>query len=416
MHRGMTENWLGMHKRDLLATIAALIALYIVITLVQARLIDGLSQATQRLLDAGITDYVFDDEHGRPLDDQSLSYFIEQVNGKLAVPHQTHWLSPWRHEGSQVVSIDHVTPAVTGMDTARGISHVISIVRGGRERSVQIISRLSLRWSAVGIWSACFLALSFLVVRLVPTPLNQHQIQWLAYLRRQRDWPSDRALTFIRQHFKPNVGQALDLDRTDRLVSQCGLEVEESLKVLSDGRIAELTPKRFEWFMLGLRLYKGDPVEALRVAMSDNVMVIDPRNKSLSIHGLDVEMDHASLAVLAWYAMRRLKGDGWINNPPANLGRKTQLSGEDLENKNELMDLFERIYDVHGRSVDSIEKGVAAKFLNNHRSKITKALKAALQDNDQLMRQFCFEEQPIKGIDRRRFRLITEPESLQLHL
>lgn len=403
----------GNLSRSILAAGISLLAVIVIAMMARSSVIDGLTRATHQLLDGGITDFVFDDERGRPLDDQSIRYFMEQVNTQLAIPRPTFWLSPWEHRGSVLKSIGDVSAGDAQSD--EGVVHATSIFRGGRDRPVQIVSYLSPRWSALVIWAGFFLTLSLLVVRLIPAPLSQCQTGWLAYLRRIHGWPSSQAFAFIREHLSDQNCQAATLDRVDRLVSGAGLEVAESVRLLADPTVGGLSPTQFDWFALGVTQSGGDPAVGLRVALADNVIEIAPRRKQLSVHGLDVEIDHASLTVLAWYAQRRKRSDGWINSPPANLTQKSQLVGEDKTNAEELLALFEAA-DVHGRSIDSIEKGVTAKFLSSHRSKIRAAIKAALRGNEQLLESFDFEEQPIAGTDRRRYRLRVSPNQLLIDL
>jgi hypothetical protein len=156
--------------------------------------------------------------------------------------------------------------------------------------------------------------------------------------------------------------------------------------------------------LLGLR---GDPdrvAGALELASATDSVEINLHEMKLNIRGLHVPISGTPLFYYAWYAMSRVRGDGWITNPASN--RPDLVLGQ------ELVDLMSR-FDGHARAINDLERGgLKAKTLDQNRSKIKDEIVAAL--GEELARTYLFEASKHPDGIHMRYRLQVDSHQIRI--
>jgi hypothetical protein len=177
-----------------------------------------------------------------------------------------------------------------------------------------------------------------------------------------------------------------------------------AMRVASDARVAELSPRQIDWLVWGLKNRRGDLDDGLAVARAPDLVEIDLRRGSLRIHGVDIPVNKTPLFYYAWYAHHRLRGDGWLTNPQSNKPDKS--AGQELAH------LMWSCAGHAKAAAGAEEIGLKAKTLDQNRSKIKQEIVALLGES--LSAAYLFDERKDPRTGRMSYRLRVPPAEVRI--
>lgn len=315
--------------------------------------------------------------NNRTNDRKALLRIGQQVNVAIQDLVINRWYSAHRMCAVHLRSIDEV---IIDEKPVRRIL-TFGLLRNQLEREIAMgVSCSPNWWVAAGI--AGFLGLFFVAISFcLRPPLSKVHRQWINYLL-ERGYSGADAFAIIRFYNTAQLSlgpaQLLCLERVHDPQKQ---NFSQVLAMVADPRVAALDVAQVDWFLLGLHGDPGNLATALELACADDSLVIDLAEMKLSVRGLAVPTSGTPLFYYAWYAMRRVSGDGWITNPASN--RPDPALGR------ELIDLMSR-FDGHAKAINDLERtGLRARTLDQNRSKIKDDLVAVL--GQKLAQAFHFE-------------------------
>ncbi len=342
----------------------------------------------------------FGDTQNRTNDQKALQRIGQQINVAMQNLVVNRWYSTHK---SCVVRLRRVDQVMIDDNPAHRII-TFGLLRNQLEREVEIsVSCSPNGWVAVGI-GGC-LGLLFIAINLFfPPPLSKVHRQWINYLL-ARGYSGAEAFDIIRQYDTPRLALSpAQLACIEQLHDQRKHNFSAVLEMVADPRVTALDAAQIEWFILGLRNDPGNVSGALDLAAAEDSLVIDLTELKLSVHGLPVPMSGTPLFYFAWYAMRRLSGDGWITNPASN--RPDLVLGQ------ELVELMSR-FDGHAKAINDLERtGLRAKTLDQNRSKIKDDIVGVL--GQKLAQAYLFEASKHQNGIQMRYRLQVEALNIRI--
>jgi len=311
----------------------------------------------------------FGNAEGRVNDDRAIRGVGGQINRAIAGLVGDRWFSPWRECTVRVLGIDGVV-----VDDAPADWRILfTFPRNEIDREAVIGVSCARNWPVAAGVAALLGALFGLIYLVVPAPPSAAQRRWADYLV-ERGYGAGEALGLLRRYgtgaLTLNPAQSACVERLHDLEAQ---NFPAVLGVATDPRVAALSSAQVEWLVLALRHRPGDLAGAVELARAEDTMVIDLPAGTLAVRGLDVPMSRTPLFYLAWYAMKRAGGDGWVTNPASNR--------PDREVGAEIAVLMTR-YDGHARAINDLEQaGLKARTLDQNRSKIKDEIVAVLGED-----------------------------------
>lgn len=339
-------------------------------------------------------------------DEAALVRLARRINESLGGLVRSRWYAPLAHCEVGITGIDDldVTP-LPGGDTIH-----LSLPRNQVERAVDIGVSCSRNWRPVILLCLVLGGGFFLLQRTLPRPLCGARRYWVNYLL-GRGYSEAQAMDIVSGiddgalSLTPPQRECLEL-----LHDPSGHNFTAALAVASDPRVAALAPQQLEWLLLGLRggpeREEGDLDSALALANAPDEVVVDLTRATLTVRGLEIPVGTTPLFYYAWYASRRLEGEGWVRNPASNR--------PDVEAGRELAALMSA-HGGHARAINDLEQaGLKARTLDQNRSKLKDEMVAVLGES--LATHYLFEgEMDAGGLhmkyrirpDRGRLRLIS---------
>lgn len=319
----------------------------------------------------------FSSDENRVNDNRALARVGEQVNRALQNVVRERWYAPRDECAVQLQQIDGVQLAA---EPAASLLP-LTLPRNGVDRKVMVgvscTANLPILFGASALLGALFLAIC---LRL-PAPLSATHRRLLNDLLGQ-DYSPDEAFeivsTYSEVDLQLNESQASLVEGLHQPASR---NMAQVLQLVTDAGVASLTPDQARWFALGYRLCAADKDAALAFARHPDGVEIDLPGRELRVRGRAVPTSATPLFYYAWYALRRVQGDGWVTNPPSN--RPDRGAGAELAQ-------FMARYDGHAKAVRDLEQsGLKARTLDQNRSKIKDELVAVL--GEELAAGYLFE-------------------------
>jgi hypothetical protein len=323
-----------------------------------------------------------------------------RVNAALEGVIRSRWYAPRSECAVQVTRVDGLALAGEG----RGQSIELTLPRNGIDRVIGVVVDCNVNWPLIA-GAAMLLALVFIAIACaVPTPLGPDHRRWINQLL-ARGCSGDEAFAAV-SRFPRGALALTDAQQAcfDALVDG-GMAPARALESAAHSRVAHLPLDAVPWLLLGLdRL--GDMGAAAALATAPDCVEIDLPERTLRIRGLAIRPGLTPLFYYAWYAGRRLQGDGWVVNPPSNR--------PDVEQGRALAAMMER-YDGHARAIGDLERnGLKARTLDQNRSKLKDELAATLGEN--LAARYLFESRRDPDGVQMSYRLVPRADQLRLSL
>jgi hypothetical protein len=341
----------------------------------------SIEYAVQELVRAhlllSVDESLFSDTKSRSDDQQVLQRIGQQINAAIQDLVVNRWYSAQRECVVRLRSIDRVT---IDEHPVHRIT-TFGLLRNQLERQVEFGVSCTPNWSvAIGI-AACLGLLFFGIGFFLRPPLSKVHRQWINYLL-QRGYSATDAFDIIHPHDAPHLTLGpVQLACLEQLHDRQKHNFSRVLEMVVDQRVAALDIAQVDWFLLGLQGDPGNLNRALALAGAEDSLRFDLARMTVSVRGLSVPMSGTPLFYYAWYAMRRISGDGWITNPASN--RPDPVLG------GELVDLMSR-FDGHAKAINELERtGLRARTLDQNRSKIKDDLVAVL--GQKLAQAYFFE-------------------------
>lgn len=331
---------------------------------------------------------------------EALQRIGQQINRVLEGLVVNRWYSPRNECVVRLRQIDGV--AIHDQPMEKNIA--FNLPRNQIEREIVVGLSCSPNWLAVfaagGFLGMLFLGINF----FVPPPLSSAQRQWSNYLL-ERGYSAAEAFEILCR-FEPSrlALSPAQLACIERLHDGKKRNFADVLDLATDARVAALGADQIDWLILGLQRDPHNLTAALDLVAAEDVVVIDLKAMTLSIRGLQVPMSGTPLFYYAWYAMSRLRGDGWITNPASNR--------PDTVLARELIDLMSG-FDGHAKAIRDLERtGLRAKTLDQNRSKIKDDMVSAL--GKKLAAAYLFDASKHQNGIHMRYRLHVDAH--QIHL
>ncbi|MEZ5504137.1 MAG: hypothetical protein R3E50_16315 [Halioglobus sp.] len=368
--------------------------------------------SSQKMLDNAIREHLrahllltldesqFGNASSRENDQKALQRIGGAINAALQNLVVTHWFAAQKECAVRLLRIDDVA-----IDNGP-FGHTVSLKLPRNQMQREIVVGVSCApgwWLALG--SACLLGLLFLAINFyLPSPLSRAQRHWFNYLLECGYSESEASSAVSGSGASGRDLLPIQTDCLERLHDTQLRNFSWALKVASDARVAALDENALDWFLLGLGADAASMSSALELAASEDLVVIDLKAMKLHIHGLRVPMSRTPLFYYAWYAMRRVDGDGWITNPASN--RPDAVLGQQLV---QLMSRFEG----HAKAINDLQRaGLKARTLDQNRSKIKDDIVAALGES--LAQAYLFEASKHPDGLHMRYRLQVESSRIRI--
>jgi hypothetical protein len=385
-----------------------LFGLWLIVVMVSGALIHHASKSrlaaaespVKSHLKYSLHEFLFDDELGRNKDEHSIQHVGGLLNISLVGLIQGHWFTSFNTCDVVLTQVDGV-PIANDSEADRLLQ--TSIVRNHIARPTELALRCDYRATPIIVMAVLLAGVFIALYRLMPAPLSNHQLDWLSYLR-SRGYGKRQASELVEQSRYCN--KELSADQQHRLEALHRPEkrnFRQALEAACDPRIEELDASQLAWLAEVLAADQADLDQALAQVTGPEVVEINLPEKQLRIRGREVEMSNTSFLYYAWYAQKRLEGEGWLVNPQSN--RPNLEEGKALAE-------FMWKYGGHGRSIGDLEdEGLKARVLDQNRSKIKEELSQALGET--LADAYLFESGKDDATGRMRYRLAISPDHLQ---
>lgn len=365
-----------------------------------------------RFLRAEISDYIdgylhttlddslFGDSQGVVNDRSSLLDFGERINRALDRLVVDHWYAALRDCRIAISAIDDVAIRSNVRDDH---TLVVGLRRNATDRPVVVNYACGHRVLPYVLWTSIAVVLFALLYRSLPHPLSARQRRRHALLVAQ-GYENDDAMHLVTEcglaYDQLNSRQRAVLARLHRPNAR---NYEEALSVASLPAVASFSEESMAWFVLALQ-QDADIMRAEEIALHADIVEIDLTRTQLFIHGMAIPVGGTPLFYYAWYALKRLSGDGWITNPRSN--RPDVAAGADVA-------ALLRRHCGHARAVSDLEQhGLKARTLDQNRSKIKDAVSAVLGEN--LAERYLFAGRRDPLTRRMSYRLNLPSESIYI--
>ncbi len=342
----------------------------------------------------------FSNAGGRVNDRSALEKMGREINTGMSDLISGRWYAARKDCTARLLRIDDVVIDETAMVQ----STTLALPRNQVDREVEIGVSCAPGWTGA-LALACVLGASFLALFfLLPPPLSGTHRGWIEYLL-ERGYGEGEAFDIVSACDAGSLAMnPVQLHCIEGLHDAQARNFAEVLDVVTDPRVAQLDEDGAAWLLLGLRGEGGDLGGALALAGTGDSMTIDLGQMTLSVRGLSVAMSGTPLFYLAWYAISRREGDGWITNPASNR--------PDAQAAAELVDLMSR-HDGHARAINDLQQaGLKARTLDQNRSKIKEELVATLGES--LAARYLFESSRHPDGVRMRYRLALPGDRIGL--
>lgn len=388
------------YRLSLLWVVLSVFLTVFLIVASQSLLKDGVEQRVRQHILSTVEESHFSNEKNRVNDHKALQHIAQQMGVALRDLVNSRWYAV---QQDCLVSLEGIDDVVIGDDSMGG-GFVFSLQRNGIERQVALGFSCSLNWTVlIGLSAA--LALLFVAISFfLPQPLSHVHRRWINSLLGD-GYSGEQAYAIISQYDTSRLDLSLaQLRCVEHLHDIEQHNFSEVLDIVTDERVVALGEADVDWFLLGLEGGSRSLADALGLASAEDTVVINLREKTLTIHGLQVPISRTPLFYYAWYAMSRVGGEGWLTNPASN--RPDIIVGR------ELAELMER-YDGHARAINDLEQaGLKARTLDQNRSKIKEDVASVL--GEELAAAYLFET--IKHPDgiHTRYRLRMNSETIQI--
>ena len=361
-------------------------------------------------LAVSLSDSLFSDNKGRVNDSVSIAYIARQINSETNTWIKPRWYAAIEPRTILIRTIDDIVIEPVSELTAKQTTLSIALPRNERLRSISISYQSKIHSLAFALITVIVVALVVAAHRVAPLSLTQIQTHWLQILLRAGYEPATARALVASWHENQLTLAPRQLEIFELLHSPAQRNFSLALSAALDARAMALTHLDLLWFTATLAT-TSDIDAAWHAATHEDRVDIDLLNARLHIRGRDVHVTKTLLFYYAWYALKRMQGDGWTLNPPSNR--------PDHEQGNELAALMFK-YKGHAKAVSELEQhGLRAKTLDQNRSKIKEELLASL--GPKLAEHYLFDTEK-DPLGRARYRLKVEPthirviDSVEMHV
>lgn len=366
----------------------------------QSTIQKGIEGSVRQHLSLTLDESHFSSTESRVNDQRALQRIAGKINAELQSLVDSRWYAVHQDCVVRLQQVDDVTIGSTPL--AGSIS--FGLLRNQIERRITLgVSCSPNWWAAAG--ASVFLGLLFvLIASVLPPPLSKAHRRWINYLL-GRGYSGQQAFEIISGYDASVLGMNSEqLHCLEQLHDSDLKNFSRALEVATDARVAALDGRAMDWFLLGLKTDPQELEHALRLARSEDSVMIDLRKNRLSIHGLDVPMSLTPFFYYAWYAMRRQSGSGWIANPASNR--------PNLEEGSQLAHLMSS-NGGHARAINDLEQaGLKARTLDQNRSKIKEDIVSEL--GEKLAGAYLFESSKHADGVQMAYRLCPEASRIQI--
>ena len=388
----------------LIATVLALVATVILDQIGNTRAQQAAQDLFAEVVKNDLSSYVLGTSV-HSADRYAISLWMDQINSDLASIGFAGPLSPVVVY-VRASRIDDVTPTETR--SSQGWSEK-GPIEWSEEASTHALfweQRVERRWDILAIFFSGIWAATFIMGLVLPRPLAPEQDAWFRRLR-LANLPDADAL-FLVTKFVPECGLSQEADFfVQHLIDQdTDLDWYHILDAAQWVDSQSLRDEQWLWLSVGLRKFPNDVSSAKRLAQAEDVLRIDLHRRHVTVRGLPVQMTPTQLAYYALYAMERISGDGWIENP-------RQKGALDVTTQKRFLAIADQIgLDV--RTERSIERnGITERMLANARNRIRDDLRACLED-ERLAKCYLFEEIRNPRTDRYSCRLLLHSDQIRV--
>lgn len=344
---------------------------------------------------------MFSDESGVVNDRDAIINVGRKINAALDQVTNNPWYSGVKSCQISVFAVDGIEVV-----PPRDIESLITMTlpRNKIDRAVDYGISCNYRVGVYLSWAALIVSMFALIYFFIPYPLSPRQTEWMNKLMEQ-GYTQKQAFNACKVS---SVNKLILSERQlrcfDALHDSQRRNFGSAMKQLHDPRIANLNENQVQWFVFAVKYYGGEVGRAIALAISEDVIEINLAESTLRIHGLEIEIKKTPLFYLAWYANKKMMGDGWLTNPQSNVPDK--ISGA------ELADLMKK-YAGHGKAIDDLtEFGLRSKTLDQNRSKIKELIVSVL--GEALAEPYLFEDRKDEDKHRMSYRLKTPSEKIRI--
>lgn len=394
-----------MHTRHYQRLVLAWLLLSAVLTVFlfafsQSVIQDAVKHEVKQHLIQALDESLFSNAQNRVNDHKALQKLGQQISATMNRMVTSRWYSSQKDCAVRLQRIDDVVIDENAMNDRV----LLALPRNQIEREVVVGFSCSPNWiiaaGVSGIIGLFFVLLSF----ALSPPLSKVHLQWVRYLL-ERGYGETEAFEIVRRYdasrLTLNPSQLFCLEH---LHDSDVRNFASVLELVTDDRVATLNEDEIEWFNLGLGGNTVNLDEAWALVCAEDTVEIDLQEMTLTIHGLRVAISRTPLFYLAWYAMNRVGGDGWITNPASN--RPDVTVGQELAR---LMSEF----DGHAKAINDLEQsGLKARTLDQNRSKIKDDIVAAL--GEKLAATYLFESGKHQDGVRMKYRLQIDSSQIKI--
>jgi hypothetical protein len=346
-------------------------------------------------------EFLFDDELGRNNDSNAIQYVGSQLNASLKGIIKGHWFSSYSSCDATLLQVDGIA---IKSDFESGQILQTSISRNHTSRPVTAAIQCHYQATPIVVLATLLGLVFILLYKVLPAPLSNRQFEWISYLR-ARGYGKQQAYQLAEQCVAENLQLTAAQRACFDLLHEPGKHnFDKAIQVASDPRINSLDGLQIAWLA---KVMEGDSAsleEGLALLALPDLIEIDLPQARLGIRGQDIELSKTSFFYYAWYAIKRLEGDGWLVNPQSNR--------PDPEEGKALAELMWK-YGGHGRSISDLEEGgLKARGLDQNRSKIKDEFTEAL--GEELAEAYLFDADKDEASGRMRYRLTVQAEQIRL--
>lgn len=334
-------------------------------------------------------------------DRNAITHVGKIINGAILGFIGQDWFSGTKNCSTAVLQIDNVK-IETDFQTEQFLSVVIP--RNKIERVIDIGFTCELQISTYLSWTVIWSAVFFLLYFYLSFPLSAAQLDWKNYLavKGYNDLEAS-------QLCKLSIVERLALNDSqqrcyDGLHSLDQRNHQYALEIASGTHIAAMNHYQVEWFIWALEHHLGDIEQSIHIAQAPDIVEINLLAGSLTIHGASISVQKTPLLYYAWYATKRLSGEGWLVNPRSN---KPDYAAVD-----ELSALMYQ-FSGHAKAISDLENsGLKARTLDQNRSKIKDEIIVAL--GEKLALPYLFQSKKDPETHRMSYRLSLPKEQFKI--
>lgn len=344
---------------------------------------------------------MFSDNLGIVNDPDSIVNAGTKINSVLNNILNSRWYSGTKNCQVTVYKIDGESITQKNQSTKQ---YVLLVPRNKISRPVEYGLSCQHNIESYFLWAILIAIVFYLIYFLIPYPLTQKQIEWMSYLLENG---YDRRLAYaccseVKLNSLPFTKSQTQSFNALHIPEKKNFR--EAIQLVSDHRIINLSQHQIDWLEFFMPRCNYEVDQALTLTLSPDIVEIDLEHCTLKIHAIDIEIKKTPLFYYAWYANKKIMGDGWLTNPQSNIPEKEP--GKELA-------MLMSTYSGHAKAVYDLEEfGLKSKTLDQNRSKIKEVIVSVL--GEKLAIPYLFEVQKDETRNRMSYRLKTSSDQIRL--